>query len=330
MEQQELIDSGVADIASSLNLGSDDKGTPPLDEPEAAAPPPDEGAPAAPAEGDQPPPAEGEEPPPAVDAIPPPKSWAKETHEIWAKVPPEAQKMFLQREEQMLRGLSEYREYHGLGKSINEVISPYRPMIQAAGIDDAKAIATLLNAHYRLTQGPLESRRATYEQLGRDLGFAPQSAAQGQPNERPVDQEARQRLERLEHQLMERQRGELNQLRQTVTKEFEDFAKDKPYIDDVAPEMVAFINAGATLQDAYDRAIYANPVTRAKELSRLQKESEEKLKEKTRAAVDKAKGATAANVRGRDTTQAPTGPKGKFLDDETLRQELREIQARTH
>ncbi len=58
MEQQELIDSGVADIASSLNLGSDDKGTPPLDEPDAAAPPPDEGGPAAPVEGDQPP--EGE------------------------------------------------------------------------------------------------------------------------------------------------------------------------------------------------------------------------------------------------------------------------------
>ena len=330
MEQQDLIDSGVSEIAASLNLGgSDDKGTPALDEPDTAAPPSESDSPTDESQdGEAAPPAEGEEPLAAApEVVPPPKSWAKDTHEVWAKMPPEAQKYVMQREEQMLSGLAQYREYHSVGKAINDVISPYRPMIQAAGLDDAKAVATLLNAHYRLTQGPLDQRRATYAQLGRDLGFLPQSQGE-QPNEMPVDQEARQRLERLEHQLTQRQQQEMNQLRQTVTKEFEDFAKDKPYVDEVAQEMVAFINAGASLADSYERAVYANPVTRAKELARLQKESEDKIKANTRAAVDKARGATAANVKGRDTTRTPTESRGKLLDEGQMLNDLREIRER--
>jgi hypothetical protein len=82
------------------------------------------------------------------------------------------------------------------------------------------------------------------------------------------------------------------------------------------------------LPDAYERAIHANPVTRAKEQDRLRQETEAKLKEKAKAEVAKARSATAANVRGRDTMMTPTEPLGKIED--TMREKLREIKARAH
>lgn len=332
MEQQELIASGVADIAASIGIESKEegRGTPPLDEPDTEAPPAgDEPPPAADEEGEAAPPAEGEEAaPPPVEVAPPPKSWGKDTHELWAKIPAEAQAQILKREEQMLEGLTQYKEHNAIGKQLSDVISPYRPMIRAAGLDDAKAVAALLQANYRLTQGSMESRRAAFLQLGRDLGFVANQPAQGEQGQQPVDQEARRALAAIQQQLTQRQQAEEAARRQSVTKEFEAFAADKPFIDEIAAEMVAFINAGHDLQTAYDKALWANPSTRAKEQARLQKEAEAKLKEKTRLEVEKAQKAKAGNVRGRDTGRTPTEPLGKMED--TMRETLREIQARTH
>lgn len=329
MEQQELISTGVADIAASLGVGeqADDRGTPPLDEPDSAAPPADE---APPADGDEAPPQEGEEAaPPPVEAAPPPKSWGKDTHELWAQIPPAAQAQILRREEQMLEGLSQYREHQQIGKAMNDVISPYRPMIQAAGLDEPKAVAVLLQAHYRLTQGSPQSRMAAYQQLGRDLGFvAPPQRAPGQGNEAPVDHEARQALAAIQHQLHERSQYEMAQRMQSITKEYEAFAADHPDIEEIAADVVAFINEGHSLKDAYEKAKWANPSTRAKEEARLQKEIEAKLREKAKADVAAARRATAGNVRARDTGRTPTEPLGKMED--TMREKLREIESRAH
>lgn len=334
MEQQELISTGVADIASSLGIEAkaDDRGQPPLDDPNPENPaggeePLDEGE----AEGEVAPPAEGEEAaPPPVEVAPPPKSWGKDTHEIWSKIPPEAQAQILKREEQMLEGLSQYREHHQIGKAMNDVISPYRPMIQAAGLDDAKAVAVLLQAHYRLTQGSPQSRMAAYQQLGRDLGFAaPQQQPRGaeQGNAAPVDREARQALAAIQHLMHERTQHERAQLLQGITQEYEAFAKDHPDIEEIAAEVVAFIDKGHSLKDAYEKAKWANPASRAKEEARLQKEIEVKLREKAKAAAEAARKAKAGNVRSRDTGRTPTEPLGKMED--TMREKLREIEART-
>ena len=63
-----------------------------------------------------------------------------------------------------------------------------------------------------------------------------------------------------------------------VSKIVDDFAKDPahPYFDELADEIALQIKAGKTLQDAYETAVYANPVTRAKELARIQLEKDSK------------------------------------------------------
>lgn len=313
MEHEEMISTGVADIASSMGLGEQKDDLEVVDTPETPE------VEAITTGNEEAPPVEA----PVVRN--PPSSWAKDYHEHWGKLDPKVQDYIETREKQMLDGLGQYKEYHSIGKGMKEVITPYMPMIQAAGIEPEKAVASLLNAHYQLTQGSPEQRYAAYQRLGQDLGFVQQQNMQQLPPEVRAMQE---QLQQLQGALTSRQQADLKAKQDQTAKEVESFAKDSPYLDEVADEMVAFINAGADLKTAYDKAIYANPVTRQKELQRLQTEAEKALKAKAGKAVVEAKRSTAANVRSRDTARTPTEALGKMED--TMKETLREINSRTH
>ena len=334
MEQQELIAGGVAEIASSMGLGtsSDEPEENAGDTPQTIEDSPESPAGEAPDEGAEP---EGEEaaaaPPETVSTKPAPKSWAKEMHEKWATLPPEVQDYLEKREGDFHKGLEQYREHSTLGKQLNDVLAPYRHLIRAEGLDDSKAVAALMNAHVRLTQGSHESRLATFRQLGESLGFI-QRGAQGeaQPID-PVLAQTRQELQEIRNALTQRQRAEYEHHRGQVTREVEEFASKNPHFDEVAADMAVFINAGDDMQTAYGKAVRANPATYAKEQARLEKEIEDRLRKKANGEAQAARKATAANVTGRDTTRSPTEPKGKFLDDKTMRKDLEEILSRqTH
>src|SRR6187549_13360 len=64
------------------------------------------------------------EPPP--DLLPPPKSWRQDMHPHWGKMPKEAQQYYVEREKQMLDGMSQY-------KQIQQILAPYEPMLSQAG-----------------------------------------------------------------------------------------------------------------------------------------------------------------------------------------------------
>jgi hypothetical protein len=80
------------------------------------------------------------------------------------------------------------------------------------------------------------------------------------------------------------------------------------------------------LKDAYERAVYANPVTRQKEIARLQTEADTKLREKSKNEAEAARKAARTNVRSRDTRRTPTEPLGTM--DETMKSTLSEIRSR--
>ena len=93
-------------------------------------------------------------------------------HPHWEKTPKEVQDYWETREKQMLDGLSQYKDHASIGKDFSEVVNPYLPHLKAAGIEPRQMIGNLLNAHWRLTQGTVESRKAAYDQLGKELGFS--------------------------------------------------------------------------------------------------------------------------------------------------------------
>lgn len=262
-----------------------------------------------------------------------PRSWAKETHELWTKIPAEAQAQILHREKQMLEGLEGYKQDAGLGKSLREVISPYRPMIEAHGIDETKAVASLFNTHYRLTQGPLEQRQAAFKMLGEGLGLVAKTEG---PTETPGERELRERLARLEGSLTEREQRAFNEHKAKVSNDVQAFASATgadgkplhPHFDECAEDIVAFLQQGASLEDAYKKAVYANPVTREKQLAQFRTEQEAALRNKAKQEAEAAKKAASTNVRGRDTRKSPTEALGTMED--TMKATLADMRTRTH
>jgi hypothetical protein len=262
---------------------------------------------------------------------PAPKSWPKEMHDHWAKTPPEVQQYWQTREKQMLDGLDQYKQAATFGKTFSDVISPYHEDFQRHGVDAPRAVAYLLEANRRLTTGTPESRQQAYQELGRNLGLQAQAAPQPGEAPAPVNPEVqtlKQQVDQILQAQTRQQQAALEAARAKSQAEVDAFAADPKhaFFDDVTDDIVKFIQAGATLQEAYDRAIWANPVTREKQMQeRLQTEAE-KAKERARLDALPKKKAQSVNVRGRDTSRTPTEPVGSM--EETLRDTLTKIKTR--
>jgi hypothetical protein len=261
--------------------------------------------------------------PETVSVKEPPKSWAKEQHEVWKTLPPAAQDYIEHREKQMLDGIEEYKEYAHYGRELNNVISPYSPMFEQAGIDIKTGVQYLLNAQYLLQTGSPQQKemelRRIAQQYGVNLG---QKAQDGQQE---IEQQLDPRLEQmqntinqLQNAMRQTQQSALTEARVKTQSEVNAFATDgnHPYFDELADEIATQIKAGKGLQDAYDTAVFANPVTRAKEIARIQTENAAKLKEKKRLEAEAALKATRTNVRTIDTTRTPTEKKGKLFSSD--------------
>lgn len=246
-----------------------------------------------------------------------PKSWAKEQHETWGKIPKEAQDYIEHREKQMLDGLGEYKQYADFGRQIETVVSPYKQMFDQSGIDVNTGIKYLLNAQSILSYGTTEQKtqeiRRIAQQYGVNLG-ATEQQAEIDPNVKALQDQ----ISQIQSGLTQRQQHEMQQVQAKTLSEVEAFASDAahPYFDEVADDIVAMIKTGADLQSAYEKAVWANPVTRQKEIARINKENVTQLREKAKTEAENARKATSTNVRTRDTNKSPTEPKGKLFGDE--------------
>lgn len=324
------MDSAVASVADGLGFNREDEATPADDLDTLPDSTTDDEPALDPDDSDSPPLAKPEDEPAVVTARPPPSSWPKTQYETWNKLDKNTQDYLELREKQMLDGLDQYKEHSGFGRQMRDVLTPYKAIIDAQGITEPQAIQFLMNAHYRLTQGSAEQRAAAYRQLGRNIGLV-QGDEGGE--EAPVDPrmaELQERQNRIESMLTEGQRAAYETARQSAVSEVEKFTADgaHPYFDDVADDIATLIKAGNSLADAYDKAVWANPVTRAKELARTQTENEGKLRDKAKQGAQAARNATGANIRSRDTRKAPTEPKGSMED--TMRSTLSKIKERAH
>ena len=251
----------------------------------------------------------------------PPKSWAKEQHEHWAKLPKEAQDYISLREKQMLDGLEQYRGEAGFGKAMRDVIQPYQEVIRATGVDAPEAVKALLNAHYKLSSGTEYERQAFLDEIAQNYGLQ-RDAEQTTPEYVAINQE----VMRLRNMVEQQARSGQEAARIKVEREIEAFASKHQHFDEVADDIIAHLQAGADLDTAYEKALWANPTTRQREIDRVRKESENKLMERKTAEAAAARKATAANVRSRDTAGTPTEPLGTMED--TMNNALKEIRER--
>jgi hypothetical protein len=279
------------------------------------------------------------EPPPVAEkpaepvqqdpALEVPKSWPKEMHEHWGKTPRQVQEYWRNREKQMLDGLDQYKNDATFARSLNQLVKPYQDMIAAQGLDIPRAVERLLAAQQQLTTGTVEQRRAAYDRLGRDLRLITEGDTGTAVPTDPAVIQLQDKLAAMEAGIKAQEQAVYQERYQKVAQEVDAFAQDPkhPYFDECHDNIVGFINQGLSLQDAYDRAVWANPVTREKELARIRTETEAKFKENARLeALPKAK-AKGVNVQTRDSQRAPTERLGSM--DDTLKETLSAIKART-
>ena len=261
------------------------------------------------------------------ESRPPPQSWRKEMHEFWKGLDPSVQAYVEQREQQMHDGLEKDRGDANLGRTMRDVMSPYSEMLKTQGIDEPVMVRNLMNAHYRLSTADEAGKRDLINQIAQSYNISLDGEA---PKVDPALKAIQDKVNSLESHLTAAQQATLQEARDRVDKDVEVFASDPTheFFDEVSEQIVPLINAGYSLEDAYQNAIWLNPVTRQKEIDRTAKDAAEKAEKTAKQEAEKARKAKSANVRGRDTGKASTEPKGTMED--TLLETYNEIQNRSH
>lgn len=260
-----------------------------------------------------------------------PASWTKEMREHFAKLPKEVQDYIDVREKQMADGLKGANEYVYFGREMKDALSPYSHIIQEQGLSPAKAVQSLMNVHVALSKGTDDQKLDFLKKIANSYGIDINGFQAGTEKEvryPPEIQAVIDRLNRVESIYQEFYQNDQQANYDRARSVVESFANDAahPYFDEVADEIVIFFEKGLDLDEAYEKAVWANPVTRQKEIVRLQTEANEERLKKQKENADKAKQASSVNVKSRESKRTPTEPLGSM--DDTMRETLSAIKSR--
>lgn len=272
-----------------------------------------------------------EAPPIGTPASDVPKTWRKEAAELWGTLPETARAEILKREEDMFKGLESYKADAQIGRSMKSVLDPYMPVLQQYGIEPTQQVASLMQAHHTLALGTPEQKSQLFRQLAADYGVnLGELASSAEVFIDPAVQALQSQVNSLQSTLTARERAEQQTRMASITTEIETFASDpkNAHFDTVANDIAAMLKSGAakTLQEAYEKAVWANPVTRQQEIVRQQRETIESTQREATERAKAAKRASSAVVHAKPRSVSGTAPAGSM--DDTLRETLAAIKSR--
>lgn len=276
----------------------------------------------------------------AVQDIGAPKTWNKEELATWATIPKEQQDklapILARREEDFMRGITQYKDAADLGVRYSKVVEPYTPILAAENIDPVGLFQSFAANHYILSRGTeaqkvelaagfINGYKIPLEPL---LEFIADGGSQREVD--PHVARLEKELNELKSGISQRTEREQTVARTAIETEIETFAADPahPYFDEVADDIRKIFESGMadTLPKAYEMAIYANPQTRVKEIDRLTAERTSKLSEEEKARKDKRSKSQADHVKSTPKAKDGTVPKGSI--DDTLQETMAAIEAR--
>jgi hypothetical protein len=230
-------------------------------------------------------------------AIAAPISWTAEQKAKWASLPPDTQAYIAQRDKESHEAISRAGQQIKAFEPIGKVIEQYGHVFAKNGLQPHDGIARMMAVNEMLETNP----RAAIAEIAKAYGVNLQGTSdeQNATPESPRIAELEARLARQEAhltaQMRQRQEAEANEL----AREIADFAKDKPHFESVRKVMAGLMNSGAaeTMQDAYDRAIYADPTIRQSLQVEAQTKAEEQRKAEEAKRLSAAKKAAGVNVK---------------------------------
>ena len=262
-----------------------------------------------------------------IEVKEPPKSWKKEMHDTWKTLDKEAQDYIELREEQMKEGIDVRKEDADLGMRLRDALSPYNGILSKNKVDPVVASQKLMAMHIKMITSPVEERKLLLDQMAQGYGISNEPIDEETQNimNNPFVKNLMNKVNQLEQNVNVSQSVFQQEREAQISSEVEDFASKHDYFDDLSEEIALQIRAGKSLDDAYKTAYRASPYFEKD----LDKEREAKAKEAEQAKkkeAEKAKKAKSINVKSRDTSKAPTAPKGTMED--TMRDVMRDIKNR--
>lgn len=255
-----------------------------------------------------------EEPEEAVEY---PNSWSALQRENWSKIPKGAQDYIRQREEDFHKQLTKHDEERNFGRSVQEIASPYVPIIQAEGGTVEGAFKDLLNTAYVLRQGNAHQKAALVRDAIQQYNIDPRLVFGQQQNISPHD--VQQMVEQGINQFKQTYQQESTKAEQDrINQEVEAFAKDPKheFFNDVWEYMVPLLESGRAkdLAEAYEQAIWTHPQVRPVLIQRQNEAEKEKRKEKVEV---KKKAASSLNGSpdAKASNSKKSDPKATVEDD---------------
>lgn len=262
----------------------------------------------------------------AVNIAEPPMSWRADAKAAYAALPEHIRREVHKREHDFHSGVQQYKTAANFAVSIGNEFKPYEALLRSQNHTPQALTKDFMNAHYRLSTGDVATKASEivrvaglYNLSVQDLQSALANVQSGvsQPAPAPAPEyiELRRELDAIKN---ERTAAEEASIQEQI-RGFETDGKHE-YFKQVAVEMGALMSAGRanSMQDAYDKAIWANPEIRAKLLAKQQADQQKIAAEK--AAV--ARKASSVNVpaRGKHPAAAPMGSM-----EDTIRSTFRKL-----
>lgn len=278
------------------------------------------------------------EPPPETPAPPkpgepdltkPPTSLKGGVQAKWQSLDPDVRAEFHRREADFHNGLSAYKQMAEIGKIMDAEVRPYEAFIRSKNLSAPAVVRDLMNTAYTLNTGSPEAKMQVMLNIAKEYGIdlsnvqeSAQQLAAAAPQIDPVIAPLQEKLSAIE-KMMEQQKQEASQREYAeLQRETNSFAQNptNKFYELVKLDMAALIETGRAdgLQDAYDKAIWANPEARAQLLAE-QQATERKAKAEKAAAAKKA---ASTNVAPRGTL--PAAPVVGSMED-TIRAKLRSM-----
>jgi hypothetical protein len=259
-----------------------------------------------------------------------PKTWRKEALAVWETLPEVVKAEVAKREEDMFKGIEQYKQGAQIGDNFQKCLAPHMDHLQRAGVNPYEEINGLLEYGKIMRFGTAGERMSLLSSIAQEYGIDLLDLAEHAPAAPYIDPTV-QALQKEVEQLKSGRQQETTQREQAIRSQVQaqvDAFKAKPeheHFDLLEPEMTLYMKSGVckTLEEAYEKAIWANPVTRAKETER----QATLLKTQSQARVKAAQAASAANLKTNARPGSATAPTGSM--DDTLAATMQDIRSRT-
>lgn len=265
-----------------------------------------------------------------------PDTWRPEAKAEWAKVPPTVRAEIVKREGDIAKFVGDTKTDVLISTEVKKVFAPYAKDYQRFGIEPISHMEGLLRGYHSILFGSPEDKVQVLQALAKDAGLDIAKLAAGIPAGQAVNADFNNALKLRDERIAQLEAGftgvstQIQKQRETeLSADVLAFAQTHPAFFELADDITALINTGAvkSLAEAYEIAELRNPTTRAKRL-----DAERAAIATTQAAKDaekatKARAASGANVRSRGNQRA-AAPEETI--DDTIRQGLADIRARTH